>query len=324
MMKLKLWFGAAAVFLCAAFLFAVLLWRTEVYGVYVVEPAVEVVVPKGAGVKKAAQILAATKVIKNALWFEVYVRLEGIGGQLKAGEYQFSGETSLKSVAEKLAAGEVIERSLTIPEGKSLAEIKKIVLENPYLSGEITLSLQEGDILPETYHFTRGELRDNVLKRARTAMKKALEEAFAGRTSDLPIKSAEELLILASIVEKETGVSAERAKVASVFVNRLNLGMKLQTDPTVIYAVTNGEMNLGRPLYKKDLGYDSPFNTYVYAGLPPAPICSPGKEALRAAAGPEKTDFLYFVADGVSGGHRFAKSLSEHNKNVMMYRKSKR
>ena len=132
-----------------------------------------------------------------------------------------------------------------------------------------------------------------------------------------------ELLTLASIIEKETGLASERGKVASVFVNRLNLGMKLQTDPTVIYAVTNGQMNLGRPLYKKDLTADSPYNTYVYAGLPPAPICSPGREAIRAAAHPEKTKYLYFVADGLSGGHRFARSLTEHNKNVVLYRKQR-
>ena len=217
----------------------------------------------------------------------------------------------------------MIVRSLTIPEGKALVEIKKIVDENPYLSGEITLNLKEGEILPETYHFTRGEPRNSILEKARQAMKKELAAAFAGRDEKLPIKNEQELLTLASIVEKETGVTSERAKVASVFVNRLNLGMKLQTDPTVIYAVTNGEMNLGRPLYKKDLAYDSPYNTYVYEGLPPAPICSPGREALQAAAHPATTKYLYFVADGITGGHRFAKSLKEHNDNVIRYRRLK-
>ena len=183
--------------------------------------------------------------------------------------------------------------------------------------------LQEGDVLPETYHFSRGESRNSILAKAKTAMKNELAAAFAGRDKDLPLTTEKELLTLASSVEKETGLASERGKVASVFVNRLNLGMKLQTDPTVIYAVTNGQMNLGRPLYKKDLTADSPYNTYVYAGLPPAPIRSPGREAIRAAAHPEKTKYLYFVADGLSGGHRFARSLTEHNKNVVLYRKQR-
>lgn len=291
-------------------------------GSYVLEAPISVMVPKGAGLNQAAALLAREKVVDDARWFVLYARLYGLDSRLKAGEYMFSGEVSLQAIAEKLVNGDVIARSVTVPEGKVLAEIKKIVAENPYLSGEITLELSEGEILPETYHFTRGESRDSILEKARQAMKKELERVFAERDENLPIQSKEELLTLASIVEKETGVASERAKVASVFVNRLRLGMKLQTDPTVIYAVTNGEMNLGRPIYKKDLQYDSPYNTYVYEGLPPAPICSPGREALRAAAHPDETKYLYFVADGVTGGHRFAKSLSEHNGNVALYRKS--
>ncbi len=290
-------------------------------GDYVLEKPISVMVPKGAGLNQTAALLAKEKVIDDALWFVLYARLYGLDSRLKAGEYAFSGAVSLQAIAEKLVNGDVIVRSLTIPEGKALAEIKKIVAENPYLSGEITLVLKEGEILPETYHFTRGETRDGILQKARQAMKKELEKVFNERDDNLPIQSKEELLTLASIVEKETGVADERAKVASVFINRLRLGMKLQTDPTVIYAVTGGEMNLGRPIYKKDLQYDSPYNTYVYAGLPPQPICSPGREALRAAAHPEVTKYLYFVADGVTGGHRFAKTLSEHNANVALYRK---
>lgn len=282
---------------------------------------IELIIPKGAGLNQTAALLAKNGVVEDARWFLLYARAYRLANTLKAGEYAFEGEVSLAQIADKLVSGDVIVRSLTIPEGKALVEIKKIVEENPYLSGEITLALKEGEILPETYHFTRGESRDSILKKARQAMKKALAEAFAKRDVTLPLKSEQELLTLASIVEKETGLAAERAKVSSVFVNRLNLGMKLQTDPTVIYAVTDGQMNLGRPLYRKDLNFDSPYNTYVYAGLPPAPICSPGRAAILAAAHPEKTKYLYFVADGVTGGHRFAKSLSEHNANVALYRK---
>ena len=289
---------------------------------YIVGVPANVVIPKGTGLNKTAALLVENGVIDDARWFMLYARLHGLSDKLKAGEYVFSGSISLEIVAQKLVDGEVVVRSLTIPEGKALVEILKIVNENPYLSGEITISLKEGEILPETYHFTRGESRNSILKKARQAMNKVLETAYAERSNDLPLKNQQELLVLASIVEKETGVSAERAKVASVFVNRLHLGMRLQTDPTVIYAVTRGEMNLRRPLYRKDLQYDSPYNTYLYAGLPPAPICSPGKAAILAAAHPAQTKYLYFVADGVTGGHRFAKSLGEHNANVALYRKT--
>jgi len=285
--------------------------------------AVEVTVPKGAGTAQTASILAENGVIADARLFMLFARLNGIAGKIKAGEYLFFGDVTLKEAAEKLVKGEVIVRSLTIPEGKALAEIKQILENNPYLTGEITLAVKEGEILPETYHFNKGESRNSILVKAKAAMKKELAAAFAAREEGGVLKSEEELLILASIVEKETGLAEERAKVASVFVNRLNLGMKLQTDPTVIYAITDGKMNLGRPLYRKDLSFDSPYNTYVYAGLPPAPICSPGKAALQAAAHPERTKYLYFVADGVTGGHRFARTLSEHNANVVMYKRAK-
>lgn len=296
----------------------------QITRVYPISPKIEVVVPKGAGLNRIAHLLQNRGVIDDALWFVLYMRLNGLSGQIKAGEYAFFGELSLKDVAHRLTDGDVIMRTVTIPEGKALAEIKKILLDNPYLTGEITLELSEGEILPETYHFSRGESRNSILKKAKQAMKNELKKAFESRDVDSPLKSEKELLILASIIEKETGIASERGKVASVFVNRLNLGMKLQTDPTVIYAVTKGQMNLGRPLYRKDLEVDSPYNTYRYAGLPPEPICSPGREALYAAAHPEMTKFLYFVADGVTGGHRFAKNLTEHNRNVVLYRRNMR
>lgn len=287
---------------------------------YTLERTVEVLIPAGSGLNRVADILAQNKVISDARLFVLFARATQKQSQLKAGEYSFAGEQSYQDVIEKLVKGDVIARSLTIPEGKVLAEIKKIVQDNPYLTGDITLSLKEGEILPETYHFTRGEKRDTILEKARQAMKKVLAKAFLNREANLPLFSEQELLILASIVEKETGLKNERHQVASVFINRLRLGMKLQTDPTVIYAVTQGEMNLNRPIYKRDLAYDSPYNTYLYQGLPPAPICSPGKAAIEAVAHPDKTPYLYFVADGVTGGHRFAKTLSEHNQNVAQYR----
>jgi UPF0755 protein len=297
--------------------------KNEYIKVYALGGPKEVMIERGSGLNKTATILVNEGIVKNPYWFILFARIQGVENSLKAGEYVFAGDLSYASVLDRLAKGDVIVRSVTIPEGKALVEIKQIVAANPYLSGEIKGNYKEGEILPETYHFTRGEERDAILEKARQAMKKELQKAYDGRVDNLPFKTPEEMLVLASIVEKETGVDSERAKVASVFVNRLRLGMKLQTDPTVIYAVTQGKMDLGRPLYKRDLAYDSPYNTYVYEGLPPAPICSPGKAALHAVAHPDNTPYLYFVADGMTGGHRFSKTLSEHNANVAHYRQIK-
>ena len=309
---------AIVVVLCGAafFMYA----KQKYYEIYELNGTKEVVIERGTGLNQLAVMLVRHSVIENPYWFILFARSLRLENQLKAGEYAFSGGVSYAAILEKLAQGDVLVRSVTIPEGKALVEIKQIVMANPYLTGEIKGHYKEGEILPETYHFTRGEQRDVILEKARQAMKRELEKAYSGRADNLPFNSVEEMLVLASIVEKETGISSERAQVASVFVNRLRLGMKLQTDPTVIYAVTQGQMNLNRPIYKRDLAYDSPYNTYLYEGLPPAPICSPGKAALQAAAHPDKTPYLYFVADGVTGGHRFAKTLSEHNANVAHYR----
>ena len=317
------WLLVLAVFIALAGAAFFMYAKNEYIKVYALGGPKEVMIERGSGLNKTATILVNEGIIKNPYWFILFARIQGVENSLKAGEYVFAGDLSYASVLDKLAKGEVIVRSITIPEGKALVEIKQIVMDNPYLTGEIKGNYKEGEILPETYHFTRGEERDAILEKARQAMKKELLKAFSERADNLPLKSPEEMLILASIVEKETGVASERAKVASVFVNRLRLGMKLQTDPTVIYAVTQGQMNLNRPIYKRDLAYDSPYNTYVYEGLPPAPICSPGKAALQAVSHPDVTPYLYFVADGVTGGHRFAKTLSEHNANVAHYRQIK-
>lgn len=294
--------------------------KNKVTTIYNLPQTTEVLMEKGSGLNRMAQILEKDGVIDKAQWFILYVRFRRLENSLKAGEYAFKDNLSYQNILDKLVKGEVIVRSLTIPEGKVLYEIRQIVMDNPYLTGDITLDLKEGEILPETYHFTRGEQRNAILEKARQAMKKMLKLAFDERDENLPIQSEQELLTLASIVEKETGIKTERPQVASVFVNRLRLGMKLQTDPTVIYAVTEGRMDLEHPIYKRDLAYDSPYNTYVYGGLPPAPICSPGKEAIYAAAHPDTTPYLYFVADGETGGHRFGRNLEEHNVNVLRYR----
>ena len=223
----------------------------------------EIIIKKGTSLNQTAQLLAQKKIIKNAELFILYARLNKLSSKLKAGEYLFENTYTIKDVAEKLINGDVISRTITIPEGKALVEILEIINNHPHLTGKITISLKEGDILPETYHFTKGTSRNEIIQKSKLAMQQVLENAYKNISPDSPIKSKEELLILASIIEKETGLKAERALVSSVFNNRLKIGMRLQTDPTVIYAITNGKMNLNRPLYKKDLSYDSPYNTYL-------------------------------------------------------------
>jgi UPF0755 protein len=249
----------------------------------------------------------------------VVARFGGLDKKLKAGEYVFDEQISLYDVVQKLAKGNVVYHKITLPEGMTTKHFLDIINAEKLLTGEITIDVKEGELLPETYSFVRGDSKESIVLRAKKAMTDALQKEWQSRQSDLPLKNINQLLVLASIVEKETGLPKERPQVASVFVNRLKIGMLLQTDPTVIYAVTLGKKDLGRPIYKKDLAIDSPYNTYKYAGLPPTPICNPGKDAILAAAKPDTTPYLYFVASG-SGGHNFAKTLAEHNKNVQKWR----
>ncbi len=272
-------------------------------------------VEKGTSLNMMADGLKREGIIAHPLIFKIAARLSGLSQKLRAGEYQFEPKISLWKVMQKIAKGDVFYRKITLPEGLTNAEIAQILNENPYLSGELALGDKQGLILPETYTFPFGTARQKIVAEAQADMQKTLDEAWNARDLNLPIKNKKELLILASIIEKETGVPEERALVASVFVNRLKKGMKLQTDPTVIFALTEGKSELGRTLKRKDLQIDSPYNTYKYYGLPPEPICNPGKDAIFAAAQPAETDYLFFVATG-DGGHNFSKSLSEHNKNV--------
>ena len=272
-------------------------------------------VEKGASLNTVADSLKREGVISHPFIFKIIGRLSGTAQKLRAGEYEFEPRISLWNVLQKIAKGEVFYRKITLPEGLTNAEIAKLLNDNPYLSGELVLGESQGLILPETYTFPFGTERQKIIHEAQADMQKILDDAWNIRDLSLPIKNKKELLVLASIIEKETGVPEERPLVASVFVNRLKKGMKLQTDPTVIFALTQGKSDLGRTLKRKDLQIDSPFNTYKYYGLPPEPICNPGKDAIYAAAQPAETDYLFFVAAG-NGGHNFSKSLSEHNKNV--------
>lgn len=280
---------------------------------------VSVVLDRGVTVRRMSENLEKAGVISSSLLFRIVVRGLGVDKRLKAGEYMFPPRINMIQVANRLLNGEVYYRKITLPEGLTSVQMTELIKNDPNLSGEITTEVPEGSLLPETYSFSKGDSRNSIVLQAQKAMDKVLETVW--QDNRVPVlKNKEELLILASIVEKETGLPEERHDVAAVFVNRLNKGMMLQTDPTVIYALTLGQSELGRPLYKKDLEIDSPYNTYRNYGLPPKPICNPGKEAIIATANPSDADYLFFVASG-SGGHRFARSLSEHNDNVALYRK---
>ncbi len=276
-------------------------------------------IQNGDSLTKIAQTLYENDLILKKNYFILYAKINKIYPKIKAGEYLIEKDVTLPDVAQILGSGKLYLRKITFAEGLTAREIYDILYQNELLKGDLT-SLKEGTFLPETYTFSRGEQRQKIIEQGIDAMQKILEQVWQERDAELPLKNKEELLILASIIEKETGVASERSKIASVFVNRLKKGMLLQTDPTVIYAITQGQRDLGRALTRKDLSIDSPFNTYKYAGLPPTPICSPGTASIMAAAHPDKTQYLYFVASG-NGGHNFARTLQEHNINVRAYKK---
>ena len=279
-----------------------------------------VIVPRGAGLAAIADDLAAAGVISDPTLFRVGVRLFGDARTLQAGEYAFAPGASMKDAAALIASGQTVVHRLTIPEGLTSVEVVALLEAAEPLAGPIDQIPPDGALLPETYHFHRGDSRAAVLQRMDEAMDEALRDLWDKRAPNLPLNTPEEALVLASIIEKETGVDSERALVAGVFVNRLNKGMPLQSDPTVVYGITEGKAPLGRSLTRKDLASPTPYNTYQIAGLPPGPIANPGRAALEAALNPTATEYFYFVAAG-DGGHAFAKTLAEHNRNVAKWRK---
>lgn len=278
-----------------------------------------VLLARGSGARAIAERLTAAGVVADADLFVAGVWLEDKLGALKAGEYAFAPRLSAHQVMDRLVAGDTVARRLTIAEGLTSAQVLALVAAADGLAGALETAPGEGELLPETYHFAYGDARAELVRRMQDSMRTVLAELWPAREPELPLQTPEEAVVLASIVEKETGVAAERPLVAGVFINRLRRGMPLQSDPTVIYALTQGQGVLGRPLRRADLATDHPFNTYRHKGLPPGPIANPGRESIAAVLHPAATDALYFVADG-SGGHAFARTIAEHQKNVRRWR----
>ncbi len=241
---------------------------------------------------------------------------------LKAGEYEIKARSSMQDVMQLLKSGKSILYSVSLPEGLTVKQMFKRLQDDPILEGELPRELPaEGSLRPDTYKFSRGTKRAEIVEQMKNAQTALVAQIWSRRDSDLPVQTVEEFVTLASIVEKETGRADERSRVASVFINRLEKGMRIQSDPTVIYGIFGGDGKpADRPILKSDLDKQTPYNTYIIKGLPPTPIANPGRAALEAVANPSRTEELYFVADG-TGGHVFATSLDEHNANVRRWRK---
>ncbi len=287
------------------------------------EEEVIVQVPKGADIRETSALLAESGAIGNETLFRLGARYRGEARAIRYGEYRIPPRASMEEILAMMVRGDTVVHRITVAEGLTSWQVVELVRGSEVLTGEIEEVPPEGRLAPETYHVERGQTRAEVIDRMRALQEEILAEAWQKAEADLPLETPEEVLILASIVEKETGVPEERARVASVFLNRLRRGMRLQSDPTVVYGITEGKGPLGRGLRQSELERRTPYNTYVIAGLPPTPIANPGREAIMAVVNPAETDFLYFVADG-TGGHVFAETLAEHNRNVRDWREIER
>ena len=303
---------------------------------------IEVLVPRGSHIGAVAESLEQKGILTEPALFEIIGRITGQARKIKAGEYEIAAHASMNDILTQMEKGQTIARRFTVREGLTSFEVVRLLNGVEKLTGEITRIPPEGSLLPNTYDYQRGEDRQAVIDRLTGLMIKTLREE-CGVSKDIsnfddllaqpcgaePLKTVKDVLILASIVEKETSVPEERERVAGVFINRLKKGMPLQTDPTVIYAITKGKHKndgkgpLGRRLLRKDLQIDDPYNTYKYPGLTPGPIANPGAASIAATLNPEAHEYIFFVADG-TGGHAFGKTLAEHNANVAKWRKIRR
>lgn len=284
-----------------------------------------VLIRPNSGVAQIADLLERRDMISDARIFRLGLRYYGNDGKLRAGEYEVKAGDSMHQIMDLMVSGRSILHSLTIPEGLTVTQALRRIEAAEELEGEMPAELPaEGSLAADTVRFTRGMKRQAVIERLASDQQAMIETIWARRSADLPIETIEEFVTLASIVEKETGRADERSRVASVFINRLNKNMRLQSDPTIIYGIFGGEGKpADRPIYRSDIDNPTPYNTYSINGLPPGPIAIPGRASLEAVANPSKTNDLYFVADG-SGGHVFATSLDEHNENVARWRRIER
>jgi UPF0755 protein len=273
----------------------------------------------GTGAKAILQQLQHEKLAPPFWQVALPIYLNSSYRNLKAGEYQIDSGLSLAEIMAKIQRGEVVIHKLTIPEGWNVRQVRDLLMAEPLLSGELPAEIAEGSALPETYHFTRGQQRGELLQQMQAAMRKTSQQIWQQYPHRAPLDTLPKALIMASIVERETGLAAERPQVAAVFVNRLNIGMRLQSDPTAIYGIEQQFGPLNRKPTGADMTVDTPWNSYTRDGLPPTPIACPGMDSLRAVLNPAPIDALYFVASG-TGGHIFADSLAEHNRNIAHYR----
>src|SRR3954465_827895 len=276
-------------------------------------------IPKGLGLRDIADLLARENVIGQPWVFIGSVLVLKAKDELKFGEYKFTKQITLRETIDVIVEGKVVQHAFTIPEGLTSEQIVARLAEVDFLAGNIREIPKEGTLLPETYNFPRSTTREQAIQRMQQMHRRALQEIWERRSPDVPVKSQEALVTLASIVEKETGRPDERSRVAAVFANRIRQRMRLQSDPTIIYGLVGGKGTLGRPIMRSEIEQQTPYNTYVIEGLPPGPIANPGRASLEATANPARTKELYFVADG-TGGHAFADNYDQPQKKAARLR----